>query len=243
MRTWIAAVSVCWLTVALFEAAPAESMSCAAAVVVDGHLLLGTGGAPHPERLPEHGASLRAIEPACGDDDHDRDVTVTAFRGIPATVAVASTEAYSPLYVARGALVALAGHPLHRVWYGDASRPSARRGRSCREAGRLSGTVMGDLGFSGLALRTPRDEQVVRVDARSRITNRPVYQPALPGQRLAVAVLRCGRDLVAERIRFVGATVRPQSTSIRDDGNSLPVILGAIAIAIVGVALTFKLTR
>jgi hypothetical protein len=242
MRSWIAAVSVCWVTVALLEAAPAESLSCAAAVVIDGYVLFGSAHGPHPERLPERGTSFRAIEPACGDDDHDRDVTVTAFRGIPATVAVASTEAYSPLYLAPGALVALAGHPLHRVWYARASRPSARRGRSCHEAGRLTGTVMGELGFSALALRTPRGEQVVRVDARSRITNRPVYQPALPEQRLTVTAVRCGRDLVAERIRFVGATVRPRPTSVRDDGNSLAVILAAIATALVGIAL-IKLTR
>jgi hypothetical protein len=243
MRSWIAVVSVSWVTVALFEAAPADSMSCAAAVVVDGHVLLGTARGPHPERLPEHGATLRAIEPACGDDDDDREVTVTAFRGIPRTVAVASTEAYSSLYVATGALVALAEHPLDRVWYAGASRPSARRGRSCSEAGRLTGTVMGHQGFSGLALRTRRGEHLVRVDARSRIANRPAYQPALTGQRLTVGVLRCGRDLVAERIRFVGATIRPQPSSIRDDGNSLPVILAAIATVLVGIPLIFKLTR
>jgi hypothetical protein len=243
MRPWIAVVSVCWVTVALFEPAPADSMSCAATVVVDGYVLFGTARAPHPERLPEHGASLRAIEPACGDDDHDREVTVTAFRGIPPSVAVASTDAYSSLYIAPGALVALAKHPLHRVWYADANRPSARRGRSCREAGRLTGTVMGNQGFTGLALRTPRGEQFVRVDAQSRIANRPAYQPALAGQRLTVGVLQCERDLVAERIRFVGATVRPQLTRIRDEGNSLPVILAAIATVLVGITLIFKLTR
>lgn len=243
MRSWFAVVSVLWVTVALFEPAPADSMSCAAAVVVDGYVLLGTARAPHPERLPERGASLRAIEPACGDDDDDREVTVTAFRGIPPSVAVASTDAYSSLYVAPGALVARAEHPLHRVWYAGANRPSARRGRSCREGGRLTGTAMGDQGFSALTLRTPRGEQFVRVDAQSRIANRPAYQPALTGQRLTVGVLRCGRDLVAERIRFVGATVRPQLTSIRDEGNSLPVILAAIATVLVGITLIFKLTR
>jgi hypothetical protein len=243
MRSWIAVMSVWWMTVALFEPAPADSMSCAAAVIVDGYLLLGHAGAPHPERLPEPGVSLRAIEPACGDDDHDRDVTVTAFRGIPPRVAVASTDAYSSLYVANGALVAMAEHPLHRTWYADANRPSARRGRPCRDHGRITGTVMGNPGFSELALRTPRGEQRVRVDSQSRIANRPSYQPALTGQRLTVGVLRCGRDLVAERIRFVGATVRPQLTSIRDNSNDLPVILAAIATALVGITLIFKFTR
>jgi hypothetical protein len=56
-------------------------------------------------------------------------------------------------------------------------------------------------------------------------------------------VLRCERDLVAARIRFVGATVRPQLASIRDEGNSLPAILTAIATVIVGITLIFKLTR
>jgi hypothetical protein len=243
MRSWIAVVSVWWVAVALFEAAPADSMSCAAAVVVDGYVLLGSGRVPHRDRLPEGGASLRAIEPACGDDDHDREVTVTALRGIPPSVAVTSTDAHSSLYVAPGALVARAEHPLHRVWYADSRRPSARAGRSCREAGRVAGTVMGGLGFDGLALRTSRGEQWVRVDAQSRIANRPAYQPALRGQRLTVGVLRCGRDLVAERIRFVGATVRPQLTSSRDDSNDLPVILAAIATALVGITLIFKVTR
>jgi hypothetical protein len=242
MRSWIAVVSVCWVAVALFEAERAESSSCAATVVVDGHVLLGHARVRHRERLPEHGASFRAIEPVCSGEDDDREVTVTALRGIPRTVAVASTEAYSSLYVAAGSLVALAAHPLHRVWYGDARRPSFRRGRPCSEAGVLAGRVLGEHGFSGLALRTARGERFVRVDARSRIANRPAYQPALTGQRLSVGVLRCGRRLVAERIRFVGATVRP-SIGARDDGGSLPLILAVIATVLVGIAMLVALAR
>ena len=70
---------------------PANAMSCASAVVLDGHVLYG-GGVPHREQLPEPGASLRAVEPACGEDDRD----------MPATVAVSSKDAYSRLYVAEG---------------------------------------------------------------------------------------------------------------------------------------------
>jgi hypothetical protein len=241
MRSWIAVVSV--VAVALLGAAPADSMSCASVVVVDGYVLFGNAGADHPERLPNQGASMRAIEPACGEDEDDRDVTVTSFRGIPPRVAVASTEASSRLYVSDGTLVALADHPLHDVWYSGASRPSARRGKKCREAGRLSGTVTDELGFDGLALRTPRGERGVRVDAHSRIANRPAYEPVLTGQRLRVGVVRCGRDLVAERIRFVGATVRPRLASSRDDGDGLPVILAAMAAALAAIALIFRVTR
>ena len=80
---------------------PANAMSCASAVVLDGHVLYG-GGVPHREQLPEPGASLRAVEPACGEDDRDRNVDVTAYRDMPATVAVSSKDAYSRLYVAEG---------------------------------------------------------------------------------------------------------------------------------------------
>ena len=239
MRSWIAVVSAWWCAVALLDAAPAKAMSCASAVILDGHVLYG-GGVPHRERLPELGASLRAIEPACGDDDHNRDVNVTAFRDLPATVAAWSKDTYSRLYVAAGTLVATADHPLHRAFFGE-NRPSARRGRSCRTAGRLAGTAAQPTGFSTLVLRTSDGERYVRVDAKSRLANRPAYQPLSPGQRLTVGVQRCGRRLVATRIRFIGPNVRPDLVTVREDGSDLWLILGAIGTMLMVCALVVRL--
>ncbi|HZN88140.1 MAG TPA: hypothetical protein VFB44_04150 [Thermoleophilaceae bacterium] len=61
MRSWIAVVGAWWCAVALLDAAPADAMSCASAIVLDGHVLFG-GGIPR-EQLPERGASLRASSP------------------------------------------------------------------------------------------------------------------------------------------------------------------------------------
>ena len=49
----------------------------------------------------------------------------------------------------------------------------------------------------------------MRIDARSRLSNRPAYQPVSPGQRLRVTMTRCRNRLFADRIAFVGATVTP----------------------------------
>ena len=134
----------------------------------------------------------------------------------------------------------MADHPLHRVFYG-ANRPSVRRGRSCRTAGRLAGTSAQPTGFSTLVLRTSNGERHVRVDAQSRLANRPAYQPVSPGQRLTVGVRRCGRHLVATRIRFIGPTIRPDLVRVREDGSDLWVILGGIGTMLMVCALVVRL--
>lgn len=134
----------------------------------------------------------------------------------------------------------MAEHPLHRVFFGE-DRPSARRGRSCRTAGRLTGTSAQPTGFSMLVLRTSAGERYVRVDAKSRLANRPAYLPVSPGQRLTVGVQRCGRHLVATRIRFVGADVRPDLVTVREDGSNLGLILGGIGTMLLVCALVVRL--
>ncbi len=82
------------------------------------------------------------------------------------------------------------------------------------------------------------DDRVFRVDARTRIVNRPAYQPVRDGQRLRVTATRCGNRLIADRIAFVGPTVEPvryqRARASTDDGLPwivwiAPVVLGLVA--------------
>ena len=50
----------------------------------------------------------------------------------------------------------------------------------------------------------------MRVDARTRLTDRPAYQPVRVGQRLRVTATRCRNRLIANRIAFIGPTVSPE---------------------------------
>jgi hypothetical protein len=217
--------------------------SCAAVVVVEGSLLFGVSIEHRPGRVPARGARLRAIEPSCGDDTDDRRVTVTKLAGMPARLAVAPEGTDTSLYVAEGSLIALASHPLHRAWYAGTSRPSFRRGESCREAEPLTGTVSHPGADTRLHLATPDGDRTVRVDASSRIANRPAYQPVLAGQRLRLRMLQCGPHRVAHRIRFSGATIRAERYDIKadDDRDTLPVLIVAAAAVLIAIPLIFRL--
>jgi hypothetical protein len=84
----------------------------------------------------------------------------------------------------------------------------------------------------------------VRVDADSRMTNRPAYQPVLAGQQLRLRMIKCGRHHVADRIRFTGATIEPQRSEIgqESDASPLPVLIAAATAALIGILLIFKIT-
>jgi hypothetical protein len=223
---------------ALTLAASAEARtSCASVLLVDGVVLWGISIEGDP--LPARGARSSALQPACGEDDVDRRVAVTALAGIPARFAVAPVEDDGSVYLVEGSVVELAQHPLHTTFFGDRGRPSLRRGGACRPGGTVRGTVTEPEQSTRIPLTGGR---IVRVDARTRIANRPAYQPILRGQRLRVRTSRCGSRSVADRIAFVGATVQPERIA-RDaaDGGGVPVsalVIGAIVL--VGVPLFVK---
>jgi hypothetical protein len=249
VRWWAvlgAGVSV-MLACSMAAPANAPAMSCASVVVVDGSLLWGTQIGHRPGRLPARGPPLTAIEPPCSDGDGDggyRRVSVTALAGMPVRLAVAPEGDDTSLYVADGSLIELANHPLHGAWYPDASRPSFRRGRSCARTESVTGTVTYPGGFTRLLLVTAGGVRTVRVDAHSRITNRPAYQPVLPKQRLRVRMVKCGPVRVADRIRFVGATIQPERSELGldddDDTPAWPFLIAVAAVVLVSIPLIRK---
>lgn len=205
---------------------PATSMSCASAVLVDGRLLFGQGQF-RAGRLPPRGRSVRAILPGCGDAD--RPTTVWTLRGLPRHIAVVRDGAGLELYVAQHSLTPLAGHPLRAAFR---QRP-ARRG-DCASRATLRGSVTSPDG-RGFGLDVSGRELYVRVDARSRIANRRAYQPVLAGQRLVVRASRCGRQTLADRIAFRGATVRPERVDASlDEGGG---VSGTLRLALIAAVL------
>jgi hypothetical protein len=219
---------------------PAAQAGCAAAVVVDGRLLFGTM-TPRAGALPPPGAEHAAIRPACNDAGPpyagDEDTTVTTLRGVPPHVAVVADDG---MYVAAGTLVALRAHPLHLARYGAPGRPSARPGRRCRPAPAVEGRAAAATDDT-VRVRRGSGATFVRVDAATRMGNRPAFEPVTRGQRLSVRASRCGRDLVADEIRFVGATVTPApyerfsvaDATGRSDGWAIALLLGgALAILV-----------
>jgi hypothetical protein len=243
MRSSGLLAAVC-VMVACSMAAPAkaQALSCAAVVLVDGYQLVGISIAHRQGRLPRRGVQLRAVEPACSDEEEDRHVSVTALAGMPVRLAVAPEREHTTVYLADGSLVELADHPLHGAWYPDAGRPSFRRGRSCSRTESVAGRVIHPAGFTRLRLTTPNGERTLRVDARSRITNRPAYQPVLPGQQLSAQLVKCGRRHVADRIHFTGATIAAQRVERApdDDGFSKPLLFVPAAILLISILLVRK---
>jgi hypothetical protein len=249
VRWWAVLGAAASVLLACSMASPAQApaLSCASVVVVDGSLLWGTQIAHRPGRLSARCTPLTAMKPVCSDSGGDggyRRVSVTALAGMPVRLAVAPEGDDTSLYVAHGSLVELANHPLHGAWYPNASRPSFRRGRSCARTESVTGTVTYPGGLTRLLLATAGGVRTVRVDAHSRITNRPAYQPVLPKQRLRVWMVKCGRVRVADRIRFVGATIQPKRSEIgRDDDDGAapwPFVIAAAAIVLVSIPLIRK---
>jgi hypothetical protein len=199
------------LAAAALAHADEASGSCAAAVVIDGRLLFGTA-VQHPSRLPARAGERDAIFPACNDggpieDDHEG--TVMRLRGVPPQIAVTGAKP-GGVYVDEASLTVIGTHPLHAAIHGPYSAPSYRSGRACRP---YRTAVRGEVLRDGvLNLRTTADRTVfVSVDAATRFTNRPAYEPVLKGQRLRLATTRCGPRRVADRVTFLGATPRPEA--------------------------------
>ena len=206
--------------------APAADASCAAAVVVEGRLLFGHGSIA-ARHLPRIGKQHPAVEPACnaeeGDDDPDRPISVLTLEGVPPDVAVVRRGRPTDLYIAEGSLLASSAHPLHRAVYGRTSRRSGRR-RTCTRAPRaVRGTLTDDSlrAPSTLALSSGTRTIVIRTDARTRLTNRPPYEPLNPGQRLTVHTSICGSRRVADAIAFVGPTVHPEPVETDTGGGGI----------------------
>ena len=195
-------------------ASPAAGASCIAAVVVEGRLLLGEGSVV-AARLPRIGKEHPAVEPACNDagqNEPDRAISVLTLAGLPPDVAVVRRGARTELYLAEGSLSVSSAHPLHRALYPRTSRRSVRRGTCRRESRVVRGTLTNDTPRTSdwLEVRTGRRTIVVATDERSRLTNRPAYEPLNPGQRLAIRTSVCGSRRVADTIAFDGATVPPE---------------------------------
>jgi len=110
--------------------APDASAGCAASVVVDGRVLIGTA-VDDPSRLPPRAGELAAIAPACHDGgdlgEEDHETTVVGLRGVPPHLAVVD-RAGDTLYVDEATMPALRDHPLHEVLYGSRA-PELRRCR------------------------------------------------------------------------------------------------------------------
>jgi hypothetical protein len=248
-RRIVICVLVAALAAALVGARAGHATSCIAAVVIDERLLIGYGSVA-TARLPRIGDEHPAVEPACNgpdEDEPDRAVSVRTIEGVPPSVAVIRRRDPSELYVADGSLVVSAAHPLHRAVYGRRSRPTGRR-RTCRREPRpVRGTLVGDPPQTGatLALRSGGRTIVIELDARTRLTNRPPYEPVNPGQRLAVRTSMCGSRRLADTIAFDGATVAPERIDT-DTGGGLdvdPPWMLALAWAAVIAALVFGARR
>ena len=92
-----------------------------------------------------------------------------------------------------------------------------------------------------LALRSGRRTIVIVADARTRLTNRPAYEPLNPGQRLAVRTSICASRRVADTIAFDGATV-PAERIETDTGGGIDLDpRWSVAVAFVGVILALLL--
>jgi hypothetical protein len=110
--------------------------------------------------------------------------------------------------VDEASLTIIGTHPLHAAFHGRPGAPSYRSGRDCQP---YRTVVRGRVTEDGvLRIRTTRRTVFVSVDAATRFTNRPGYEPVLEGQRLRVATSRCGPRRVADRVTFLGATPRPE---------------------------------
>jgi hypothetical protein len=197
------------LTAAALAHAEEAHGACASAVVVDGRLLLG-GVVQHPDRLPPREGERDAIFPACNDtggDEPDEQTTVVRLRGLPPRVAAAQRGRPDSVYLDEGSLTAIGTHPLHAAQFGSPRTPSYREHRHCRP---YRTAVRGEVLRDGvLRIRTARRTVFVSVDAATRFTNRPVYEPVLKGQRLRLATSHCGPRRVADRVTFVGPVPTP----------------------------------
>jgi hypothetical protein len=214
---------------------------CVGAVIVDGVVLIAH--APPDRTLPRPAGRTSAVLPACNDGGPrrpDGKTTVVRFAGIPADVAVRAVDSHD-VYIADGSLTALATHPLH-----ESTRRLTRR--RCARKSTLRGTA-GAAGFDSIELTAGGRSHFYRVDARTALANRPVYQPIRRGQRLSITATRCGTRLIADRIVFTGPTIVPERYKAQTDsapGSGLPwgivLLIGALGLAL-AVWLIERVTR
>jgi hypothetical protein len=196
MKLVVALVAV---VAALLGGAREARGSCVAAVVVDGWVLFGTYA--DEIELPPTTGRITAVDPACNDagqNEPDGKTTVTRIEGVPANVAVVRGDT---LYVVDGSLTAMRSHPLH-IPSGRAPR------RGCGRARAVTG-VVDRAGGDSLNLLAEGRDQLVLVHARTRLTNRPAYQPLHVGQRVEVTLRRCRSRVFADRIALTGPEVVP----------------------------------
>ena len=230
------------LLAALAFGAPAATAgdaraSCAAAVVVDGRVLLG-GGVDDPARLPPVTGERPALSPACTEGSDER-ITVMRMQGVPPRVAVLDSDRRS-IYVAEGTVTTLATHPLHDA-FRRGNLPSLREGRRCRAQRRpLDVVALEAQGGRVLRVDAGAGSVLVGVDSRTRIVNRPAYEPIRRGQRLRLRTSACGgRRVVADRIAFTGpapSEERYRGAVATDTGGTGPGVPLLIPIALVAAA-------
>ena len=231
----------CGATAATAATAGDARASCVPAVVVDGRVLL-SGGVGDRARLPRVTGEHPAVSPACADGS-DEPVIVMRLQGLPPRVAVLDASRRT-LYAAEGTVATLATHPLHGA-FRRGSLPSLREGRRCRarrtpvdvvalEApGTGSRVLRVDVGAGGAS---------IGVDSRTRIVNRPAYEPIRRGQRLSLRTSACGgRRVVADRIAFTGPAPREEryrGAAAAETGKTGPGVPLLIPIALVAAAAT-----
>jgi hypothetical protein len=176
-----------------------ESGGCAAAVVRDGALYLGTG--------VEAGRGLRSDElieegfetPACNDGgppfENDRPTTVFAVRGVSPDIAVIDD---GRLYVNTGYFTELPSHPLHDMLHGR-DKPRRMRGSPCTVEGPVLETTWAKF------VRTGRGRLSLVVDAHTEIEG--LDRAGLPyveeGDALRVHGRCRGEHVLARRIEPV----------------------------------------
>jgi hypothetical protein len=197
------------LLAAALAHAEEASGACAAAVVVDRRVLFGAV-VEYPDRLPPRESERVGSFPACNDtggDEPDQQTTVVRLRGLPPRVAVAERGSPDTVYLDEASLTAIGTHPLHAAQFGSPRKPSYREHRQCRP---YRPAVRGEVLRGGvLRIRTARRIVLVDVDAATRFTNRPSYEPVREGQRLRLSTSRCGPQRVADRVTFVGPAPTP----------------------------------
>jgi hypothetical protein len=171
-----------------------EGGACAAALVRDGMIYLGTGvDAGRGVRSGDLIEGEFAI-PGCNDGggpEPDRTTSVFAVRGVSPELAVIDDVA---LYVNTGYFTELRDHPLHELLHRDRRRRG--RGRPCAVEGRIVATVWEK------TLRTERGEVGIVVDPRTEIEglDRAGFPYVEDGQALRIEGRCRGHEVLARRI-------------------------------------------
>jgi hypothetical protein len=187
-----AALIVLLVTAGCGSSGSDEGGACAAAVMWDGMVYLGTG--------VDAGKGLRSaeliedefVQPGCNDgggSEPDRTTSVFAIRGVPPELAVIDGGS---LYVNTGYFTELRDHPLHELLGRDRRR--RMRGEPCTVEGRVGPTVWGK------TVRTERGEVDISVEPSTEIEglDRAGHPYVEEGQALRIEG-RCRGEYVRAR--------------------------------------------